>query len=73
MVEHRTENASVGCSIQPLGTVAQQYRAVVALIRAGKSISAVRQAQKVWGLGLKEAKDLVEAIIETHFEWDKGD
>lgn len=49
--------------------VSEQYREVVAFIREGKSISAIKHARQAWGLGLKEAKDLVEAIIETHYAW----
>lgn len=46
-------------------TPAEAYRRTVALIRAGRTIDAIKLARQEYGLTLKEAKDLVEAIMET--------
>lgn len=48
-------------------SIGEQYRAIVALVREGRIVTAVARAQKEWGLGLREAKELVEAIVETHY------
>lgn len=49
--------------------LAATYRAAVAFIRQGKSISATKLLRSSIGLSLPEAKKLVEAIVEEHYLW----
>lgn len=35
---------------------------IIALMRAGKKIEAIKQARETYGVGLKEAKEYVEAL-----------
>lgn len=41
---------------------------VARLIRSGNKIEAIKLVREKTGLGLKEAKDLVDALIVTHDE-----
>ena len=44
---------------------ADAYREIVAKLRVGKSIEAIVFARTQFGLDLHEAKELIEAILET--------
>lgn len=55
-----------GRGLPSVANVSADEAAVVALLRAGNVIGAIKQYRTETGLGLKEAKDAVEAIARKH-------
>lgn len=63
--DDRTQGGeAIQLSAPKRGSPAEVYRTAVAMIRAGRSIDAIRLIRNEFGLSLAEAKGLVEAIIE---------
>ena len=58
----------VGCSPRQPQTAGKTYDVVITAVADGRKITAIKGVREVTGLGLKDAKDLVEsapAVVKT--------